>query len=219
MHAGNEQISLHCRSEVTLWIVSGYLRSGTSAMMRALAAGGMKVAHSVTPTELSKNRTDNTYVLNPGLEVYEFKPEQLRHPLFIPQHQGEVVKILATIVPAMRWRRSVPMSTVFMMRDPVEVAASLRALRNARVDVKTPAEIALIQQAESKELRVLCDGRCIEVDYNDMIADPVRAFQRIKKGGWPIDVEAAAAVINAKEKRHYRHREPALQHGTVSCGR
>ena len=184
------------------WIVSGFMRSGTSAMMRALAAGGMELYQSMSASELAKKNADPSYVLNPNYEVFEPRSKEAVHPMFLARHPGKVIKILATVSPRVRWLQSMNMAVIFMMRDPVEVAASYTALRNKNEQPLKPDEIALYQRTEFEEFRHRADGRVIAVDYNDMIDDPLRIFERIKRVGWPIDVEKAASVIDRREKRH-----------------
>ncbi len=60
----------------------------------------------------------------------------------------------------------------------------------------------MMQKAEWGEMQVLTHGRCIQVDYNELIVDPSRIFSRIQSVGWPIDPKAAAATIDRKQKRH-----------------
>ena len=52
-------------------IVSGYFRSGTSAMMESLIAGGMNASYSEQRDEIAELHSDEHYRPNPYNKLYE----------------------------------------------------------------------------------------------------------------------------------------------------
>lgn len=174
-----------------IYIVSGFPRSGTSMMMRALEAGGLPCVYS-TAWDADRNR--NTlipgYVPNPH-GFYEDAPLESRD--WSP-FRGKAVKVIRDnlcMIPA-----DERLSVVYMRRDPAEIRRSYVGIMSG----PHPNPFAWLNDYDNKvaaDLESLLGA--IVLDYADVIADPVRSFTRLC---WPIDAERAATTIDPALYRH-----------------
>ena len=195
-------------------VVSGYMRSGTSMMMKALVAGS-----SLVP-EVDKRRDDHFeqyasdgYHPNPN-GFYEFTEKESHLPHFPRQFDGKLIKCLL--------QRAVAMSAgeyrvLVMLRDPEEIRQSLQAffgdkckLMPATHDFTHPEYHAFTEEA----IGILNQRRDMNVtvlNYRDVIENPIDAFWKLKiRGGWQIDPHKCAATIDPSQ---YRFRKELLTEG------
>lgn len=184
----------------TTYIVSGFLRSGTSMMMGALHRGGLRPA---LPDRLPSNQVrphrphDNPF--------YELTDADYRRPDFPRPWFGQVIKVLGPGVGRMvvgNYR------VVWMTRNPAEIRASYRC-----------------EFPHGKSVDRICDNydeyvtdclniirnrhdckKPIVLDYANVLDDPAAAFSRLVAAGWPIAPCAAAAYVNPA-LRHHRAEE------------
>ena len=202
-------------------VVSGHRRSGTSAMMQALLAGlGPGSGWGVLTQQHQErlNKEANGYIPNPGplYEVGRMFYKSAKFLRMIPDQS--LVKIFwdgITNLPKGDY------IVVWMDRDEAEINASiaksdahLRATgvkENAQThytfDIYRPYNrddvehvLGIIEQRQ--------DMRLIRIDFKDLIENPEWAFEQIRhtplgKTLVPIDVQAAAEVIKPE---HYRVR-------------
>jgi hypothetical protein len=121
-----------------IYIVSGFRRSGTTAMMHALNAGGIP---AVTNTEMDRRNAEypsiNGYVPTPIEYQYEIgRPvylngESMRN--FVKAHPDTAIKIFFDGLPTL------PVSeytVIFMRRDPREIVASVQQVEEFRAAIK-----------------------------------------------------------------------------------
>lgn len=103
-----------------LYIVSGYMRSGTSMMMEALVAGGMSAAFSkARDQKMNEKNADDDYKPN---ESYWEIPLGMYGRLDFPRmYDNKLVKIMYWGLPQMR---ICPHRIVYMLREPDEIAES-----------------------------------------------------------------------------------------------
>lgn len=174
-----------------IYVVSGFMRSGTSMMMRALEAGGLEAAFAPERDEMNERFGDEDYQPNPG-GFYELNRREYREHGFPRKYEGKLIKCLWGGLP-----RFVvgAYQIVFMLRDPEEIRQSFESFFNQ------PAPPMLTTYDEQMQdaidlLRNRRDTTVCVLQYRDVIADPVSAFEQLLGSGWPIDVEQAAAVVD-----------------------
>lgn len=174
-----------------IYIVSGFPRSGTSMMMRALEAGGIPCVYS---TEGDANRNRNTlipgYVPNPH-GFYEDAPIESRD---WSAFRGKAVKVIRDNL----WMLPVGerIRAVYMRRDPAEIRRSYVGIMSG----PHPEPFHWLENYEQQvdsDLASLADVTVL--DYADVVADPTRHLTRIC---WPINVDAASATIDPGLYRH-----------------
>lgn len=159
-------------------------------VMRMLAAGGcpMVVGAENPPHESNLD------------SVWRMRPDDLA---------GRAVKLLD----APRWRQSVPFARewrfVWLDRDPLEQARSHVKFLTAGMGVPVvdvSAAVAKFAQSYGRDRPGLMqllrrNGTVFVLRYERVLANPHRAARQLKQV-WPgLDVEAAAAVVHARDGR------------------
>jgi hypothetical protein len=201
-----------------IYVVSGYRRSGTSMMMKAIYDGMKDGAVLYQPGEHEKtgNKPVEGYIPNPsGLwevgQMYYMNSKFLRE-----MPQSSLVKILYDGLPTLPKGRY---TIIFMRRDPKEIKQSCervdKHLRQVGV-VENPKQwypfdcFRPYRQEEIEHVLGICearqDMRVIQVDFSRVIESPLTLFRALKNAGLPIDHHKSAAVINPN---YYRCRGAA----------
>lgn len=182
-----------------IYLVSGFMRSGTSMCMKALEAGGMEVARSRDRDRRMNDRwgeadSPNPYV--PNDEYYELDSEDYRKPDFPKPYEGKLIKCLwggITRLPVGEYR------VVFMRRPRAEIQTSLIAFFGHSMPVVDAPDF---DQLMDRIVSILRDRRSFrtvdEVWYGDVLADPVSVFRSLD---WPIDPVKAASVPERSKAR------------------
>lgn len=171
-----------------IYLVSGYMRCGTSMMMEALQAGGLQAAYSERrDADMNARWGEPGYLPNERyfeLDIYDYQ-----RPDFASVFNNKLVKCLfggAIRMPPGEYR------CVFMRRPTEQIAQSLLAFFGEVPDL---IESGRFDAEIERALSILRDRRSFlqveEVWLADVIANPLAVFSRL---GWPIDVEKAAAV-------------------------
>jgi tetratricopeptide (TPR) repeat protein len=185
-------------------VVSGLPRSGTSMMMRILAAAGLPaLADGARPADednpegyfelerVKRTRTDASWVAEAG---------------------GKAVKVIHLLLPYLPQSRRY--KVVMMHRDLGEVLASQRKMlqrsgaRGARLDDEALRRTfaAQLRRVAAHLARRPCFER-IEMDYNALLADPLPQLARLVEFlGLEADPASLAAAI---DPRLYRNRAAA----------
>jgi hypothetical protein len=160
----------------TFTIVSGLPRSGTSLMMQMLKAGGLEV---MTDHERAPDQD------NP--EGY-FEWEEIKrvgeNPDLLTRAAGRAIKVISALIPALpsahRYR------VIFMDRPIAEVVASQKKMidrRQTRGANLPPDKLAeTLAQHRATILRGMGDSpnfEVLEIDYPELVADPVVWSERI----------------------------------------
>ena len=182
-------------------IVSGLPRSGTSMLMKMLAAGGLP------PLTDGIREADAD---NPG-GYYEFeKVKQLKKDTtWLELAKGKAVKVISQLLDQLPLHK--PYKIVFALRKMDEILASQRAMlarRGQSSDRVSDAEMAAafgrhlsaVQQwlAEHPQMEVLY------VNYFAVLRDPLATSHEIKTFlARPLDVRQMASVV---DERLYRQR-------------
>jgi hypothetical protein len=188
-----------------IYIVSGYRRSGTSCMMKALYAGLTEGQILYQPgQERIGAQEENGYLPNPsGLhevgQAYYMRPRFLRQ---IPD--GSLLKVLYDGLPHLPKRDYV---VVFMHRDPDEIQASCDRvdlhLRQVGVNENGKAwypfdSFRPYSQEDIDHVVDICEVRAdiklIHVDFRWLVENPLESFRRLSTA-IPIDPEKSAEII------------------------
>jgi hypothetical protein len=191
-------------------VVSGYFRSGTSAMMQALIAGGMSAAWDEKPNELAAQHADESYHPNRGgqfeilvSEYSQADPPFQTKPNFPLNYQGKLIKVVLWGLDSLAVNPE-GYRVVLMTRDPEEIRQSYRGAFGNEYSMKD------YQARIDRALAMLRNRRDVQgvsaVSYADMVADPVGTFVGLRSAGWAIDPLESAAVIDPKQYRFRRER-------------
>jgi hypothetical protein len=187
-----------------IYLVSGFMRSGTSMLMQALEAGGMAVVKDAQRDQLNAAHSDVQYQPNP-VSLYEPTVAHMRHPGFPRMYDGQVVKIVVPFLPMLAVH---DYRVVFLRRDAEEIRQSYEGAFGAKL---TTAQIDRAVEEGLKTLRNRKDVRDVfELDYAETVAHPGETCYALTQIGWPIDVLAAMAVV---DPARYRFRREALTVG------
>lgn len=169
-----------------IYVVSGYMRSGTSMMMQCLEAGGLPVAYSHQRNILNDRCSDEHYKPNPK-GLYEPADSEIGKHGWPRGHDGKAIKVVA---PLLRHLSVHEYRVVFMLRNPEEIRQSYKAAFRGNVTCEQ------IEHCQQSSLELLHNRRDVltvtELQYADVVADPLAAIYKLN---WPIDnVRAAEAV-------------------------
>lgn len=184
----------------TTYIVSGFMRTGTSMMMACLAAAGLDAVYNPVRDKMNKQFGDDKYVPNPG-GFYELTAADFKDRMFPTKYKGKLIKILYAGLPRCCVGNY---QVVFMLRDPEEIRQSFEAFfengdhTHFRNRIKTYHED--MEEAIAR-LRNRKDTTVTVLHYRDVVNDPFWAFSLLKESGWPIDVDKAAAVVDPSQCR------------------
>ena len=183
-------------------VVSGLPRSGTSMLMRMLAAGGVPL---VTDGERAGDED------NP-LGYFEF--EQVKalggesDGRWLRESRGKAVKVISFLLEKLP--RGHDYRVVFLNRDPQEVLASQKKMLARRGETSATSDermTELFEEHLGKVRRLLRDDsrfETLEVSYTEVIADPDGQARRIARFvGVPVD---PAAMASAVDPSLYRNR-------------
>lgn len=185
-------------------VVSGLPRTGTSMMMRALAAGGM-------PVLVDEHRAADAD--NPG-GYYELeRVKQLRSDsTWLSDAQSKAVKIIYRLLydlPAC-YRYKV----IFMQRRLEEVIASQKVMLSRRKTEGSGLNDRQLLDAFRTELAKVSEWmegqdhmEVMHVDYRDAIDNPVDSFRRINEFlGGEMDVGSMIQVVDPSLYRNRAER-------------
>jgi len=182
-----------------IYIVSGYMRSGTSMMMQALEAGGMEVACSLG-RDARMNAKWGAPDYLPNQRYYELEPEDYRDASFPAAYEGRLVKCLWG--GALRLRPVTSYRVVFMRRETQAIQQSLTAFFGTPTAETRSADF---QRHLDNAVSILRDRRSVaslhEVGYSDVVRNPLQVFDMLAKEGWPINPVSAARIPETKRIR------------------
>ncbi len=177
-------------------VVSGAPRSGTSMMMRMLAEGG------VPPLTDGVRAADRD---NPH-GYFEFEPVKKTKDdaSWLRQARGRAVKMVYGLLADLPTDGSFMYRVVLMRRDLGEMVKSQRLMLErlgrdqGKLTDERKAEIfaAQIDEAE-RRLRPLACFSCLSLNYNELVADPRPAVERLDEFlGGGLDKRAMCAVVD-----------------------
>lgn len=175
-----------------LYVVSGFMRTGTSMMMRALEAGGLEAVKRQSREEMRKRYADEKYNPNEG-GLYELETNDFKDINFPRQFQGKLIKCLAGGIERMCVMPKVKI--IFMRRDMEEIRQSYQAFFSENLNMVEERFVPFIENS----LQILQNRKDTEVVvlwYRDVLKDPAAVFTALKENGWPIDVAKCVEIIN-----------------------
>ncbi len=190
-----------------VYIISGFMRTGTSMMMKALEVGGLETVKRQSREDMRIRYKDEFYDPNEG-GLYELETADYQKKGFPKEFKGKLVKVLNAGNASM----SVCLKKIiYMRRDPEEIRQSYQAFFDKELTrKKEDLEQIFINNIELLENRK--DVDLITLWYRDVINNPRKSFQLIKDNGWPIDVDKCVEVVNPEL---YRFRKENLIEGII----
>jgi hypothetical protein len=180
-----------------IYLVSSFYRSGTSMMMRCLDAGGMDISYT---------RRQTNYVALHGYEptpggIYETAVAEFRKPDFTQVYDGKAVKIPLHMLLGLPKHEY---SLIFMLRNPASIRKSM--FRYAPTALFPNEELTWfypqVVDALMDKLASRGDFRVLKLGYEDVMDNPVAGFEQIRDFGFPIDVEKAVRLVDARLQRN-----------------
>jgi hypothetical protein len=184
-------------------VVSGLPRSGTSAVMQMLQAGGVQpFADGIrTPDE------DNPrgYFEHERVKTLATDPD----PSWLRSARGRAIKVISSLLEHLPPDNNY--AVLFLQRDLGDIAASqnrMLARRGMPVDPDTRGIVRTFE-AHLRRVHRLLEGsrvfRTIEIPYEGLVADPALEARRIRTFlGRNLDVERMAAVVDPRLFRNRR---------------
>ncbi len=159
--------------------------------MKAGEAGGLKALYHTKRDQWANRYADAQYHPN---------ADGLYETLQIPT-QEVLNENTESLVKVMAWQLSdLPegeYSVVFMERDYEEVRQSVLAFLNQRIRSQERRDdyLALVKRWISEQPNI----NVTYLNYRDVVEDPVTELVKL---GWPINIEAAAAVVDPARHRY-----------------
>ena len=191
-----------------LYVVSGFMRTGTSMMMRALEAGGMETAYRADRDKMKNHYADEHYDPNIG-GLYELERQDYKNPNFPKDFDGKLIKALNIGVPRMAVMQN-GIRVIFMRRNKEEIRQSYGGFFDQQIHVDN------LDERMEKIKEVILNRRDVisfnEFWFREVIDNPYKHFQVLKDAGWPIDVDIASAI---PDEKYYRFRLENLTVGIV----
>jgi hypothetical protein len=181
------------------YVVSGFIRSGTSMMMRMLEAGGMEVVVNENARPRDENNPNGFYETFAFLEL---SPLGLAN---LDAIEGKVVKVLANELH--RWPADRPVKTVFMDRDTWERLHSMNKLWRTHgplperdlppLPTDGPALISGYLARQRNDVLSAPHLNILRVQYADVRSDTRSIAERVRDHfGIDLDIDAMANVYN-----------------------
>jgi hypothetical protein len=194
---GFSRLSRRIRFGRPIIVVSGLPRSGTSMMMKMLAAGGLALV------------TDGVRVADESNPEGYFELEAVKDldktadRRWLRDARGRAVKILSPLLSSLPGSHNY--RVIFMQRRLGEVIASQDAmLARAGEPTESTSLAGLTAQYEThlRKVRTLLAGRpCFDtifVDYGDAIGNPRGCAEGVSRFVGGLDVDRMADVVNAQ---------------------
>lgn len=182
-------------------VVSGLPRSGTSMMMKMLAAGGLPVVTD----EIRSADVDNP---NGYFELETVKQMSDGNVAWLTDAGGKVVKVISALLEHLHPTHSYKI--VFMEREISEILASQRKMLERRNETSQVDDVEMEQQFR-KHLSALKpwlvrqpNMEVLYISYNALMADPEPFCRRVMEFVHvPLDLER---MLSVPRKDLYRNR-------------
>ena len=163
-----------------IYLITGYPRSGTTAAMQCMEAGGLPIAYEGTRDQ------ELAGWFGPRESVYEFRRETMCDPMWPRQWDGHCIKVLGGLEQMARSKYRV----VFMTR---EVKAIQCSYEKAFIYKPSLKEITITQGKFLNTLQRRDDIVDIQfMAYEDLLAHPQATLELLR---WPIDAAKAATAV------------------------
>lgn len=183
------------KEQAFITVVSGLPRSGTSMMMKALAAGGIPV---LTDHERAADES------NPN-GYFEFeRVKQLRQgdSDWLAGAQGKAVKIISALLehlpPDYHYK------VIFMRRNMEEILASQRQMllrKGENPDTASDEQMAALFQDHLNRVENFLARHpqieTLQINYNELVHEPEPHFEQIRRFlGLPVDIRRMLPVVD-----------------------
>lgn len=190
-----------------IYIVSGYMRTGTSMMMDALARGGLEPAFNESRNQMNTQYGDEWYKPNDN-GFFEMEVNNFNHLYAQPlDFDNCLVKVL---FPGLKRLGEFEYRVVFMRRDPVEIKESIISFFG-KLSPKSKQVLDNYYSSINKVIRETesrIDVKSLTVfPYAAVVERPLVHFSELVRAGWPIDAKLAATI---PEVKFYRHRREVM---------
>ena len=193
----------------TVYVISGFMRTGTSMMMKALEEGGMEACYKQSRDVMKNRFVDEFYDPNIG-GLYELERKDYQDFGFPQKYKGKLIKALSHGVPQMA---TMPdgIRVVFMRRNPEEIRQSYDAffgqqLRNIEHLERNMEDV--IERIKNRK-----DIKSLDIFwYREVVEEPLKYFKILEEHGWPVDPEKAASAV---DPQYYRFKIENLTMGIV----
>jgi len=204
---------------MTIYVVSGARRTGTSMMMAALYHGSDNLDLLVAPSMEEANPERNGYRPNPN-GLYEVGLVRYLEPRFLRKIPDDcLIKILYDGLPNLY---PGDYKIVFMERDEDEIRASEEKVdkhfkecaatvgkahpdHNEYTQILPFCSLRPYNRSDIDHALAICGQRAdidvMRVNYRDVIENPVKVFTDLQAWGLPLDVEKAASTIDSSLHR------------------
>ncbi len=185
-------------SLVTIYIVSGFMRSGTSCMMRALEAGGIEAVFNPSRDTMNDRHGDEHYKVNDD-GFYELTRSEYLDHAFPENCRGKVVKCLWGGM--LRLKAGTHKHVIFMRRSVDEIGASYEAAFGEKHAQAIPELNRRLDEIQDI-LRQRRDVTLHVIQYHDVIHHPLQTFRALAQRGIPINYLKSAATVKPQLYRH-----------------
>jgi len=178
----------------SLYIVSGFMRCGTSMMMKALEEAGLFAEYKNSRDDRTrKPHIDEHYDPNEG-GLYELERSDYLTKDFPRKYKGKLIKCLYGGLERMNVMPD-GINIVFMRRDFEEIRQSYQAFFGQKLKFDKSVEESfdlMIQKMLNRK-----DVNNMHVFwYREVVEEPYKHFKILKDAGWPIDIDKAVEVVN-----------------------
>jgi hypothetical protein len=191
-----------------LYVVSGFMRTGTSMMMKALEAGGMNAAYRQSREVMRKRFADEEYDPNIG-GLFELERKDYQEPDFPAKYDGQLIKCLNMGVPRMNVMPQ-GIRVVFMRREFEEVRQSYMAFFGHNLEVKD------FEDRMRRIAQQIVNRKDVasyhEFWFRKVVEQPFDHFEILARAGWPIDPVKCVAVV---DPQYCRYKNENLEKGVI----
>jgi len=185
-----------------IYIVSGFMRTGTSMMMQALVAGGLEAAYSNEREKLNDILGDKLYKPNSG-GFFEVAVEEYNEIGFPLKYQDKLIKVMSWALNSIAVNDA-GYRIILMRRNAEEIRQSCDAALEKKLKGFNEKEYCSRMDDLEKRMRNRKDVISFtSFWYRDVIENAVETMQVLKDLGWPINVIEA---VNAIDPSKYRFR-------------
>jgi len=185
-----------------IYVVSGFMRTGTSMLMNSLIAGGLDAFYREGRDQMNHQWGDDHYQPN-GDGFFEPQREDFQNLEFPRMHDGKLIKCLYGGLSALAVHSY---RVVFMGRNSKEVKQSIMGFfkkdylpQNQESIIRNfDAVMNRIVEMASNRKDVLSLHR---FQYREVLESPLKHFIQLEEAGWPIDPIKASGIVDPSRIR------------------
>lgn len=183
------------------YIVTGFARSGTSMMMRALYEAMERRVPMVTSDERTRRLNSGEYL--PNHEYLEPSLKDFETPEFPRFHEGKILKCLMAGMHPL-WPMRGGLHVVQMWRDPKLIRESWERCTTMGAPPGWLPDGYMVRAAACSAM--LRNRRDVlshtDLYYPEVVADAGSALAKLREAGWPLtDIDAGVRVVDPTKER------------------